>query len=100
MNRIALEDGRWFDADKAETWGDDTYWDGNNHISKATGSQWSHEALYLTAGGAWVLNWWSQVQGSRETYTVIEPEEATRWLVRNEHELPEQLRKFEKELEV
>lgn len=100
MNRIALSDGRWFDKDKARKYGEAREHDGNNYISKTTGSQWDHEALYLTAMGAWVLYRWSQYQGRLDTHKTIEPEQAARWLIRNDEELPESLAQFEQELEV
>ena len=86
MNRIALNDGRWFDEEKAEAFSEDTRWDGRNHISKNTGSQWDHERLYRTKGGRWVLNSWSDWQGSGESYNEISDEAAARWLVINGHE--------------
>jgi hypothetical protein len=88
MTRIALTDdsGRWFDSKKAEKIDEGTYWNGSNHISHATGSQWEHEALYRTKGGVWILNHWSQYQGTRETYKEISNEEAASWLIKNGHE--------------
>lgn len=88
MDRTALTDGsgRWFDAEAAQTWKESTRWDGSNHISCATGSQWDHEMLWRTASGLWVLNTYSNRQGVAETYREITAEEAAGWLVRNEHE--------------
>lgn len=87
MKRIVLTDGsgRWFDASKAESFEEARWWNGNNHISRATGSQWEHEVLYRTVGGKWILYHWSQWQGSRETYSEIDNERAAAWLVTNEH---------------
>lgn len=87
MSRIVLTDGsgRWFDSKKAKFWKEGTRWNGNNRVSLTTGSQWDHEALYRTAGGVYVLNHWSQYQGSRETYEEISAEEAACWLSRNEY---------------
>lgn len=85
MKRIALTDGsgRWFDAGKAEVFEEDTFWNGQNHISRATGSQWNHEQLYRTAGGRWVLCHWSQWEGSSTSYTEQDPTAAAGWLVAN-----------------
>lgn len=85
MHRIALTDGSgaWFDSEAAEQFKETTHWNGNNHISNATGSQWEHECLYRTAGGRWVLNHWSQYQGSAETYEEITNADAASWLSRN-----------------
>ena len=84
MKRIALEDSGWFNEETAIKFTEDTYWNGNNHISKATGSQWEHEVLYYTKSGNWVLNEWSQRQGSRETYTKISESRAINWLIAND----------------
>lgn len=87
MTRIQLTDGsgNWFDQDTAEEFKEDTRWDGNNHVSIATGSKFDHEALYLTERGAWILHSWSQWQGSCESYESIEEERAHLWLLNNGH---------------
>lgn len=76
----------WFDRAKAEEFKEATRWDGSNHISIATGSQWDHQALYRTAGGRWVLNCWSQWQGRPETYRFISDDNARDWLLKNEND--------------
>ena len=86
--------GIWFDADKAEEFKEETYWNGQNHISKATGSQTEHEKLYLTKSGKWVLHSWSDWQGSIDTTQLISEEQAIKWFARNEYEdkyIPESL---------
>lgn len=97
MTRVSIIEngertGRWFDIDKAEKFSEETWWNGNNWISKATGSQWEHEAIYITKGGIFILNHWSNYQGSREYYEVVSKEEAAEWFVKNEYkddDLPE-----------
>jgi len=84
MNRIVLNNGKWFDADKSIKFDEKTYWNGNNHISIPTGSQWDHEALYYTKSGNWVLHQWSQWQGSLPTYDPIDESDAVTWLIVNE----------------
>lgn len=71
MRRIVLTDGsgRWFDEDKAEAFDEERWFDGRNQISRATGDQFEHERLYRTASGQWVLNAWSDWQGSSRTAT-------------------------------
>lgn len=76
----------WFDDSKAERFEEATRWDGNNHISIATGSQWDHEQLYRTVGGRWVLHRWSQWQGRPETYRFLTDKEAETWLLANEED--------------
>lgn len=102
MRRIALTDGsgNWFDYEKAEAFAEGRFHDGRNWISKATGSQWEHEELCRTAGGKWVLNRWSQYQGTRETYELISADEAAKWFARNELEPPERLDAATKALEI
>lgn len=99
MAKVALSDGGHFNPDTSVKFSESTFWDGWNLISHATGSQWEHEALYYTRKGKWVLNHWSQWQGSRESYQEIPLGEAVAWLVRNECEadaayleLPEDVR--------
>ena len=84
MNRITLENG-WFDEDAAVKFRERTRHDGHNQISCATGSQWDHEILLYTKSGRWVLNAYSQWQGSTETYTEISENEAARWLCTHGH---------------
>ena len=76
----------WFDEAKAEEFKEATRWDGSNHISIATGSQWDHQVLYRTKGGRWVLHSWSQWQGRPETYRFVSDDKAREWLLKNEHD--------------
>lgn len=85
MNRISLTDGSntWFDADRATKFTEDTNWDGSNHISVNTGSQWHHEVLFCTASGKFILHTWSNYQGTEDTYESISEAKAYDWLIRN-----------------
>ncbi|WDL99766.1 hypothetical protein [Alicyclobacillus sp. ALC3] len=87
MKRIALTDGSntWFDADRAERFDEDTNWNGNNWISVATGSQWEHEVVYRTASGKYVLHTWSNWEGTLDTYSAIDEQQAFDWLLANDH---------------
>lgn len=76
----------WFDDEKAERFTEDRWWNGSNWISRATGSQWHHEALYRTAGGRWVLHSWSQYQNVPEQYEFISDQQAREWLLKNGHD--------------
>ena len=89
MKRQAIDDGGWFDIESATRFREDTFWNGSNHISCATGSQWDHQDLYCTRKGVYVLNRYSQYRESHETWTRVSAEEAAAWLVRNGHEPPE-----------
>ena len=86
MRRQSIGNGKWFDLDTATSFTEETQFDGRNHISLATCSQWEHQELYRTKSGTWVLNEWSQWQGSTDTWTEIDDEDAARWLVRNEYD--------------
>lgn len=92
MARFKLEDGAIVDTDRAaQSWDEATEWDGRNHISKATGDQFTHETLYKSAKGRYYILHSSQWQGSTDYATFTEPTEAAKWLLLNEHELPEDL---------
>jgi len=88
MKRTVLTDGseRWFDRSKAEAFEESTEWNGSNHISLATGSQWEHQTLWRTAGGRWIVESTSQWQGSRDTRVEVTNEQAARWLSVNEYD--------------
>lgn len=84
--RIALTDGsgQWFSEDKAECFEQDTYWNGNNWVSKATGKQNYHETLYLTKGGKFILKEYNDYSGSVNQYTIIDKDAAAVWFSINE----------------
>jgi hypothetical protein len=86
MKRQRIDNGTWFDLSASMRWDEDTRWNGNNHISIATGSQWEHERLYRTRKGKFVLYAWSQWQGSGESWTLIDDGQAHAWLLRNGHD--------------
>ncbi len=97
MKRVSLTNGNgaWFDADKAELYKENTYHNGNNWISKATGDQFTHEFIFMTKSGKFILNCWSQWQGSVETYEEISKEEAAAWFAKQDfqdNEIPEVFR--------
>ena len=83
MTRQAIDGGGWFNPDAAQKFIEETRFDGRNRISVPTGSQWEHEALYCTRRGVYVLNSWSQWQGSRERWTRVSTVRAADWLTAN-----------------
>ena len=99
MSRKNIDDGGWFNTSKATKWDEDSRWNGNNHISCATNSQWDHETLYLTKKGVWILSGYSQWQGSTPWCRRIDANEATQWLITNNHDAPEQLTNYVSSLE-
>ena len=96
MARFKLDDGAIVDtARAARSWDEASEWDGRNHISKATGDQFTHETLYKSAKGRYYIVHSSQWQGSRDHAEEISLRDAAAWLLQNEHELPEDLAEFE-----
>ena len=88
MTRVAITNGKgaWFNTDSAQKIEEESYHDGYNFISEATGSQWEHECLWITRGGKFVLNHWSQYQGGVETYKLIDKKEAAEWISKQSFE--------------
>jgi hypothetical protein len=98
MSRYRMEDGTVVDTEKAtKHWEEDSYHDGSNFISKATGGQWTHEDLYRSRKGRYYIVHSSQWQGSKPYAEWVSQREAARWLTLNEHELPEELKKVAEE---
>ena len=94
MYRIGLTDrnGEWFDANKATVFKEKSFHNGRNFISEATGDQFRHEWLYITAGNKVVLYSFSNYQGVPESYRLINKEEAAKWFTKqgfSDEEIPE-----------
>lgn len=99
MSKYRMDDGTIVDTDKAQQhWGEASDWNGSNHISRATGSQWHHQTLYKSRKGRYYIEHTSQWQGAREHVEWVSNEEAARWLLHNDHELPEDLKQLEDEV--
>lgn len=65
-----------------------TTWNGNNHISMSTGSQWDHQRLNVrrhNGGLLMILEIWSQWQGSTPRNKEISIDSAKQWLAKNEY---------------
>ena len=98
MATFTMDDGKIVKTENAvEKWKEDTFWDGRNHISKATGDQWVHETLYLSRKGNFYIVTSSQCQGSRDRAEWIDDEGAAKWIIANERDLPEQLLQYEEQ---
>ncbi|MCX6141621.1 MAG: hypothetical protein NTZ35_00225 [Ignavibacteriales bacterium] len=89
-------DGRAFETKNAkEVFDEQTWHDGHNSISHATGSQWEHETLYLSRKDQWYIVHTSQWQGSSDTARCVGYDEAAQWMFQNKYDLddmPEGLR--------
>lgn len=100
MGRINVDstpDG-WFDPDTATVYDEDRRWidetdeddpdfsaedeEGGYYVSAATGTDYSHEQLYRTADGRWVLKCWTD-QKRTGTYSFISDAGAATWLDAN-----------------
>lgn len=75
----------YFDPDVADQYPEETRWDGNNKVS-VNAAPYGHEHLYRTKGGRWVKNFWSQWDGTPETFEFIDDAAARDWLLHNEYD--------------
>ena len=92
MARYRMEDNTVLDTENAtQSWDEDTRWDGNNHISVATGGQWTHETLYRSKKGRYYVEHSSQWQGSIPSAEWVSKRNAASWLLANDHAVPEDL---------
>ena len=80
MKRIPITgENMWFDMDKATKYSEESEWNGNNYISKATGKQCYHENIFVTKSGKYILHSWSNYQGVSETFEEISKKQAANW---------------------
>lgn len=70
-------------------WTEAQDWNGQNHISRNTGSQWAHQTLYLSSKGRYYLVHTSNWDGSLPSAEFISETAAAQWLALNDHEVPE-----------
>jgi hypothetical protein len=94
-----MGDGTVIDTKRAScSWKESLDHDGNNYISRATGTQWEHQRLYQSRKGRYYIEHFSDYQGSREHVEWVSREEAARWLLHNDEELPKDLKELEDEI--
>jgi hypothetical protein len=92
MSRYRMDDGTVVDTDNAkQSWDEGKRWNGSNHISLATGSQWNHETLHRSRKGRYYVERWSQWQGSTPGAEWIGHRTAAAWLLANGHDIPDDL---------
>jgi len=90
--KYRMEDGNVVNTEKAaQSWEEDTYFNGHNRISKATGSQWNHETLYRSRKGRYYKVCESQWQGSTPHAEWVDEREAVKWLLLMEEDIPTDL---------
>lgn len=100
MPKFRMTDGTIVNSDKAvQQWEEATDWNGLNRISRATGTRWDHQRLYLSSKGRFWLLGTSQWQGSAPSARYVDNAEAAAWLLENDHALPPMLESFENEIE-
>jgi hypothetical protein len=78
-------------------WEENTYFDGRNHISSATGSQWHHQVLYESSKGNFYIV--SESFGAPNTAEFVDEKQAVTWLLQNEIDPPERLASVVAEVE-
>ena len=82
----------------AAHWDEKGDWNGRNYISRATGSQWNHQELYKSRKGRYYIEHSSNFQGSQPHAEWVSPQEAARWLMLMEYELPGDLQQYAEEI--
>lgn len=95
MSTYRMDDGTVVKTENAtKSWEEATRWDGSNNISKATGSQWSHEELHRSRKGRYWLEGWSDYQGTAPHAEWVSNRAAAEWLLANGHEddMPDDLK--------
>ena len=87
--RVPIVDGDGYDTGGTLYYGavaaryeEGTTWDGRNHISTATGSQWDHEEVVRTKRGKYYIVSSSQYQGSQSKARALDLSGVAKWLVR------------------
>lgn len=99
MSRYRMDDGTILDTARAVTsWKEERDFDGHNRIGRSSGSQWSWQTLMKTRKGRYYIEHTSNWEGTRPHCEWVSPEEACRFLVLNELELPDDLAKLESEV--
>lgn len=82
----------WFNLETAEVFKEQAYWDGSDYVSVNTNHKWTHEQLYRTKGGRWVLEYIDQTNKDNYQIKFIDEDEAKEWLERNDE--PEAIKKY------
>ena len=99
MATYRMDDGTVVKTENAtQTSEEETFFNGSNRISVATGTQWNHEALYRSRKGRYYLEHTSQYQGSMSRAEWVSNHAAAQWLLANGHALPEDLAPLETEV--
>jgi hypothetical protein len=92
MSRYRMQDSTVVDTENAiQSWEEERDWNGSNHIGRGSGSQWKDQTLHKSRKGRYWIETKSRIQGTSDHAEWLSPEEATRWLLLMEKELPQDL---------
>jgi len=99
MARYHMQDGTVVDTSNAtQSWQESRDHNGQNFISRATGSQWNHETLHKSRKGRYWKECKSDWQGSTDRAEWLSPQAAAAWLLLNDEEVPEDLAQYAEEV--
>jgi hypothetical protein len=79
-------------------WREARDWNGSNHIGRSSRSQWHDQTLYRSRKGRYYVEFCTRVEGEMDRVDWVSNREATRWLILNECELPDDLKELEDEV--
>ena len=99
MARYEIDEQIFDTASAVEKWTEETQFNGSNMISRATGSQWVHETLFLSKKGQYWIETTSQWQGVSGKARLLVLSEAVLWLDRNCYSIPTELETIAESLE-
>jgi hypothetical protein len=99
MSTYRMSDGTVVKTENAtQVWEQARDWNGSNHIGRSSRSQWHDEYLNRSRKGRYYKVYESRVQGETDSAEWVSNEEAARWLIFNDHELPEELKALEEQI--
>ena len=92
MARYRMEDNTVVDTDNAkQSWDEKRVSDGRNLVGRSSGSQWKDQSLHESRKGRFYTETESRIDGIRSCCEWVSEEEAVRWLILNDKEVPERL---------
>ena len=97
MAKYMIDDTQVNTSNAKNVWEEDTYFDGRNHVSCVTRSEWEHQTLYLSRKDRYYIVHSSQWQGSVDRAEFVTMHEAAAWLLQNNYnvkKMPENLREL------
>ena len=93
MARYSMDDGTVVDTDKAnDSWDEKRDHDGRNFIGRSSCSQWHDQTLYRSRKGRYYIVYGTAVQGHKDHAEWVSQQEAARFLLLNDRDLPDELK--------